>query len=155
MLHLECKFFLADHNLNYTDRMSMAHGVEVRVPLLDPDLVEFAASLPDNIKQKGRIGKWIFKKSMEGRLPNDIIYRPKTGFGAPLRYWLHGALGPMKDDLLGRNSINNRGIFDASAVEGLIEKDRGGQIDASYTIFSMMCIEQWCRIFLDGDTVKI
>ncbi len=86
MLYLEAKHFLTDHNLNYTDKMGMAEGVEIRVPLLDPDLINFSASLPINYKQRGREGKWIFKKAMENMLPNDVIYRPKTGFGTPLRY---------------------------------------------------------------------
>jgi len=88
MLYVEGKCFLADHNLNYTDNMSMAHGVEVRVPLLDQDLVALAARLPDGMKQRGRIGTWVFKQAMEPYLPLDVIYRPKTGFGAPLRRWL-------------------------------------------------------------------
>ena len=65
MLFLEGKFFLADHNLNYTDKMAMSQGVEVRVPLLDTDLVALAARLPDKMKQRGATGKWIFKKAME------------------------------------------------------------------------------------------
>ena len=94
MLFLESKFFLADHNLNYTDKMGMAMGVEVRVPLLDPDLVALATRLPVAFKQRGREGKWIFKKAMEPHLPHDVIYRPKTGFGAPLRTWLRGESQP-------------------------------------------------------------
>ena len=72
MLYLDAKFFLTDHNLNYTDKMSMAHGVEARVPLLDPDLMAFAARLPTRFKQSGATGKWIFKKAMEGILPRDV-----------------------------------------------------------------------------------
>lgn len=151
MLFLESKFFLPDHNLNYTDKMSMAEGVEVRVPLLDPDLVALAARLPINYKQRGREGKWIFKKAMEKYLPNDVIYRPKTGFGAPLRSWLHSdsKLKPLMKDVLSREAIMRRGIFDAEAVEALIQKDAMGQVDATYNIFSLMCIELWCRKFLD------
>lgn len=153
MLYLECKYFLADHNLNYTDRMSMAHGVEVRVPLLDQDLVAYAAGLPDHLKQNGKTGKFIFKKAMEGVLPNDVIYRPKTGFGAPLRYWLRGPLLPMVNDLLNRHSIEHRGIFDANTVAKLIDDDMSGRVDATYTIFALMCIELWCRRFLDRTPV--
>jgi asparagine synthase (glutamine-hydrolysing) len=151
MLFLESKFFLADHNLNYTDKMSMAVGVEVRVPLLDLDLVALAARLPIEYKQRGREGKWIFKKAMEKYLPHDIIYRPKTGFGAPLRSWLHSEhkLRPLLMDVLSNDSINRRGIFDAREVSKLIEDDAQGKVDATYTIFSLMCIEIWCRIYID------
>jgi asparagine synthase (glutamine-hydrolysing) len=150
MLYLEGKHFLADHNLNYTDKMGMAAGVEVRVPLLDPDLMALAATLPENYKQHGRIGKWIFKRAMEPYLPRDVIYRPKTGFGAPLRQWLRRELAPLVADLLSPGSLQNRGLFDLQSVTALVEMDRTGRLDGTYTIFSLMCIELWCRIFIDG-----
>lgn len=149
MLRLEQTFFLADHNLNYTDKMSMAYGVEVRVPLLDPDLVTLAARLPDGMKQHGRVGKWIFKRAMEPLLPHDVIYRPKTGFGAPLRRWLRHELRPMVDEMLSPEVIRRRGVFDADAVAALIRSDREGRIDAAYPIFAILCMELWCRLFLD------
>ena len=152
MLFLESKFFLPDHNLNYTDKMSMAAGIEVRVPLLDPDLVSLAARLPVEFKQKGSEGKWIFKKAMEKYLPKEIIYRPKTGFGAPLRSWLHNELKPQMMELLSKESIERRGIFESLAVDALIKQDAIGKIDATYSIFSMMCIEMWCRKFVDSET---
>jgi asparagine synthase (glutamine-hydrolysing) len=153
MLFLESKFFLPDHNLNYTDKMSMATGVEVRVPLLDLDLVSLAARLPVDFKQHGREGKWIFKKAMEEYLPHDVIYRPKTGFGAPLRSWLRSKqqLQPLLSELLSDTSIIKRGIFDPDSVKSLIIQDANGLVDAAYTIFSMMCIELWCRKFIDED----
>lgn len=150
MLYLECKHFLADHNLNYTDKMGMAAGVEVRVPLLDLELVDFAGSLPVGLKQRGATGKWIFKKAMEPYLPHEVIYRPKTGFGVPLRQWLRGVLKPLVDDVLSPHSLNQRGIFDAKAVKSLVEADRSGRVDASYTIFGLVCLELWCRQFIDG-----
>jgi asparagine synthase (glutamine-hydrolysing) len=150
MLYLEAKHFLSDHNLNYTDKMSMAVGVEVRVPLLDVDLISFATSLPSNFKQKGCEGKWVFKKSMEDILPRRVIYRPKSGFGSPLRKWLHNDLVSFTDKILGRESLSNRGIFNPCAIQDLISADRAGRIDAAYTIFSLMCFEIWCRLFIDG-----
>ncbi|MHB8533838.1 MAG: asparagine synthase (glutamine-hydrolyzing) [Sulfuricaulis sp.] len=149
MLYLEGKHFLADHNLNYTDKMSMAAGVEVRVPLLDPDLVALAARLPVRFKQNGRVGKWVFKKAMEPYLPKDVIYRPKTGFGVPLRHWLRYELRPVVEDVLSKRSIEARGLFDAVGIQELIDNDRNGRVDGTYTIFSLICIELWCRIFLD------
>jgi asparagine synthase (glutamine-hydrolysing) len=150
MLYLEGKHFLADHNLNYADKMSMAAGVEVRVPLLDPELIAFGASLPVSYKQRGRVGKWIFKKAMEPYLPRDVIYRPKTGFGAPLRYWLKHELSPMVEDLLSETSLKKRGLFDPQGVKNFLDEDRGGRIDGAYTIFALICIELWCRIFIDS-----
>lgn len=150
MLYLEAKHFLTDHNLNYTDKMGMAAGVEVRVPLLDIELIDFATRIPAHLKQRERIGKYIFKKAMEPYLPHDVIYRPKSGFGAPLRQWLHSDLREVVLEMLGEKSLKNRGLFEPKAVGRLIDDDYEGKIDASYTIFSLMCIEWWQRIFLDN-----
>tara|TARA_B100000795_G_C22806825_1_gene445590 strand:+ start:244 stop:2139 length:1896 start_codon:yes stop_codon:yes gene_type:complete len=149
MLALEQRFFLADHNLIYTDKMSMAVGVEVRTPFLDLDLVAFSAQIPNRLKQKGSIGKWAFKKAMESYLPKDIIYRPKTGFGAPLRTWMKYELREMLGDLLSIESINKRGLFSAKAVHQLIIDNDKGKIDASYTLLSLLCIEIWCRAYIN------
>ena len=149
MLFLETKHFLADHNLNYTDRAGMAVGVEVRVPLLDIDLVRFAASVPSGLKQRGSVGKALFKQSMEPFLSRDVIYRSKSGFGAPLRRWLQVELRELVGDTLGSARFRQRGFFDAAAVQRLIENDRAGRIDGAYTIFALMCFEIWCRSFVD------
>lgn len=149
MLALEQRFFLTDHNLTYTDKMSMAVGVEVRVPFLDLDLVEFAARIPLGLKQRGSQGKWILKKAMEPYLPHEVIYRPKTGFGAPIRRWMQYDLREFLGDLLSTESLKRRGLFDADAVQRLIKKNDAGKVDASYTLLSLLCIEVWCRSYLD------
>jgi asparagine synthase (glutamine-hydrolysing) len=149
MLSLEFHHFLADHNLNYTDKMAMACGVEVRVPFLDPDLVALAAGLPDSLKIRGGSGKWILKEAVRDLLPGSILTRPKSGFGAPLRTWLRGPLRPMVDDLLSDRSLRARGVFEPVAVWALVDADRRGRVDAAYTILAMLCIELWCRRFLD------
>ena len=150
MLYLECRHFLADHNLNYTDKMSMAAGVEVRVPLLDPDVVRLAFSLPLNVKQRGRHGKWVFTEAMRGILPDAILHRPKTGFGAPLRSWLHGPLRALLRDTLSPATLHRRGIFDPAGVQQLIEDDAAGRVDGAYPLLALLCMELWCQAFLDG-----
>jgi len=155
VLALEQRFFLADHNLTYTDKMSMAVGVEVRVPFLDLELVEYAARIPAAVKQRGRIGKWALKRAMEPMLPHDVIYRPKAGFGVPLRQWVRNDFRPMIGDLLSPDSIRRRGLFDPSAVSRMIEANQQGRIDASYTILSLLCIEICCRSFLDRLTSHV
>ncbi len=148
-LALEQRFFLADHNLIYTDKMSMAVGVEVRVPFLDLDLVDFAARIPVGMKQRGKEGKWVLKKAMEPYLPLEVIYRPKSGFGAPLRHWMRYELRELLGDLLSVDSLKRRGLFDPVAVQRLIAANDEGKVDASYTLLSLLCIEIWCRAFLD------
>jgi asparagine synthase (glutamine-hydrolysing) len=150
LLYLEAKHFLADHNLNYTDRAGMAVGVEVRVPLLDIDLVDFATRLPSSFKQRGRVGKAVFKRAMESYLPRDVIYRPKTGFGVPLRRWMSNELRRLVDDTLDPVVLRRRGFFDPEAVRRLRQSDRSGAIDGSYTLFALMCFELWCRRFVDA-----
>ena len=149
MLFLETRHFLADHNLNYTDRAGMAVGVEIRVPLLDVDVVRFATQVPATMKQRGRVGKAIFKHAMEPYLPREVIYRPKMGFGAPLRRWLRRELRSTVDDTLDAAALRRRGFFDPVAVQRLVDADRAGNIDGSYTIFALMCFELWCRRFVD------
>jgi asparagine synthase (glutamine-hydrolysing) len=149
MLYLEARHFLADHNLNYTDRAGMALGVEVRVPLLDLDLVRLATRIPTRFKQRGSVGKAIFKRAMEPYLPREVIYRPKTGFGVPLRRWLRDELRPMVEDTLSETALRRRGLFDPAAVRRLIDLDRTGRVDGAYTVFALMCIELWFRHFID------
>jgi len=154
MLALEQRFFLTDHNLTYTDKMSMAAGVEVRVPFLDLDLVEFAASIPSHFTQRGREGKWVLKKAMEPYLPHDVIYRPKCGFGAPLRNWLQFELRDWLADTLSPKRLHSRGLFDPLAVQRLIAANDEGKIDASYTLLSLACIEIWCKFFIDQKPLR-
>ena len=149
LLYLEGKHFLADHNLNYTDKMGMAAGVEVRVPLLDTDLVDFATRIPPSLKQRGLQGKYILKRAMQPLLPRDVIYRTKTGFGAPLRHWMRRELRTVVDDVLSEDALRRRGLFDPVAVRALIQHDRSGQLDGAYLIFSVLCVELWCRLFVD------
>lgn len=152
MLVLEQRFFLADHNLTYTDKMSMAVGMEVRVPFLDLDLVEFANRIPVHLKQRGCKGKWVFKKAMEPYLPHEVIWRPKSGFGAPLRRWMRFELRDFLRDVLSPTRLQSRGLFEPDAVQQLIDANDAGKIDASYTLLSLMCIELWCRHFMDSSS---
>ena len=133
----------------YTDKMSMAVGVEVRVRFLDLDLVEFAARIPVGFKQRGSVGKWILKKAMEPYLLHKVIYRPKSGFGAPLRRWMRHDLHELLGDLLTVDSLQRRGVFDPASVQRLIATNDAGKMDASYTLLSLLCIEIWCRAYLD------
>jgi asparagine synthase (glutamine-hydrolysing) len=149
MLYLDAKHFLADHNLNYTDRAGMAVGVEVRVPLLDLEVVNFAARVPTRFKQRGRVGKAVFKRAMEPYIPREVIYRPKSGFGVPLRRWLQNELRTLVDDTLNPTTLRRRGFFDPAAVSRLVARDRAGAVDGAYTIFALMCFELWCRRLVD------
>jgi asparagine synthase (glutamine-hydrolysing) len=150
LLYLEAHGFLPDHNLNYTDKMGMAEGVEIRVPLLDKKLFDFASNLPIQQKIKGTETKYILKKALEDRLPHDVLYRSKAGFGAPIRSWIFAdATSDMVNDLLFSTKTTARGLFNTEEVRKLFENTQKGVIDNAYTILSMMVIELWLRQFFD------
>jgi len=86
---------------------------------------------------------------MEGLLPQSIIYRPKTGFGAPIRHWIRNEFRPRIDDALSAPALRARGLFNPTAVAKLIRDDRVGRIDGAYNIFALLCVELWCRLFVD------
>lgn len=147
MLFWELNTFLVDHNLNYTDKLSMATGLEVRVPFLDKELVEFSTKIPVGLKLKGNETKYILKKVAERYLPKEIIYRPKTGFGAPVREWIINDMSPLIEKYLNKEVIEKRNIFNYKKVHELIENNKTGKIDASYTIWSLLAIESWMQQF--------
>jgi asparagine synthase (glutamine-hydrolysing) len=144
----DIKSYLPNDILTKVDRMSMAHSIEARDPLLDQKLVEFSATIPPELKLKGKTTKYIFKRAMEGILPNEILYRPKRGFAVPLSRWFRGQLGPfVRDLLLSRRSLE-RGIFQKSYIERLIEmNDRGRSMDLR--LWTLITFELWCRRFID------
>jgi asparagine synthase (glutamine-hydrolysing) len=150
LLFWDLKTFLPNHNLNYTDKMSMATGVEVRVPFLDIELLEFSCQIPPKLKMKGITTKYLLKKMMEKYLPHEVIYRSKTGFGVPLRQWIKNDLDPMIQQYLSRELIEKRGIFDVQAIGKLIRDNKNGKVDASYSILCLMAIESWHQQFVDN-----
>jgi asparagine synthase (glutamine-hydrolysing) len=149
LLYLDAKTFLPCLNLAYTDKMGMAASVEVRVPLLDDELVSLAARIPSGLKLHGRRRKYVFKRSQEGILPREIIWRPKAGFGAPIRAWLERDLAPLVDDLLSEDALRSRGLVDPAAVKRLWDDNVAGRADNSLRIYALLCLELWCRTFVD------
>ncbi|MBV9311458.1 MAG: asparagine synthase (glutamine-hydrolyzing) [Solirubrobacterales bacterium] len=151
LLYLDMKTFLPCLNLTYTDKMSMAAGAEVRVPLLDNELVDLSARIPAELKLHGLTRKYVFKRSMEGVLPREIIYRRKAGFGAPVRSWLVGELQPMVDELLSPEVIRQRGLFEPTEVRRLVAANHAGREDNALRIWALLTLELWQRAFLDAD----
>ncbi len=147
MLFWDMKYFLTDHNLNYTDKLSMAAGVETRVPFLDIELVEFSTTIPTHLKMKGKTTKYLLKKVMERYLPKDVIYRPKTGFGSPVRTWLINDWEAINARFPMQKNLAQQQIFDPQAVATLISQNQKGQTDASYTLLSLLMIDSWIRQF--------
>jgi asparagine synthase (glutamine-hydrolysing) len=149
LLYLDMKTFLPCLNLTYTDKMSMAASTEVRVPLLDDDLVELSGRIPPELKLRRLTRKYVFKKSQEGRVPRDVIWRPKAGFGAPVRSWLVGDLKPMVDDLLSEDAVRARGLLDPAEVRRVIAANDAGSEDNALRIWAFLTLELWQQAFVD------
>ena len=149
MLFWDLNTFLVDHNLNYTDKLGMASGVEVRVPYLDIDLVEFSTKIPPSLKLKGNTTKYLLKRVAEKYLPNEVIYRPKTGFGAPVRKWIKNDMNSFINDYLSQESIEKRKIFNYDKIKELIDLNASKKEDLAYPIWSLLAIESWLRQFHD------
>lgn len=147
-LLLDQTSFLPEQCLNYSDKMGMAAGVEVRVPFLDDELVAFANALPDWQKCSWRDTKVLLKQALARRLPPELVYRPKQGFGIPLREWMLTELGEQLDEYISSTRIHDQGVFDPAGLRRLVQLDRAGKVDATYTLYATLCIDSWIRQFL-------
>jgi len=153
MLYVDTKSWLPDDLLLKADKMTMANSVELRVPFLDHKVLEFAASLPAKYKVRGWTTKYLAKRALSGRVPRRILSRPKTGFPVPYESWMRNGLRGWVQDVLLDRRTTSRGYFKKSAVEGLLSKDArvGGY---SKEIFSLLALEQWHRMFLEGEPLR-
>ncbi len=143
--YLDYKTYLVGDINTKVDRASMAHSLEVREPLMDHELIDWLATLPTSHKIKGQEGKYIFKKSMEPYLPNDVLYRPKMGFSVPLARWFRGPLKQrVRDALLGPR-LAATGWFNRNYLEHLIDTHDTGARDYSAPIWTLLMFEAFLR----------
>lgn len=143
--YLDMKTYLPGDILTKVDRASMAHALEVRVPILDHEFIEWTSRLPPEMKLKGQVGKYIFKKALERCLPKDILYRRKMGFSVPLAGWLRG---PLRDRILGlirSPFIKGCGIFNAEYLDQIVDEHVTGKIDHSALIWSILVFKSFLR----------
>ena len=144
------KTFLPALNLTYGDRTSMAASVELRVPYLDRALVEQAGRMPAALKMRHGRQKWVLGEAARRWLPDEVIARSKTGFGAPLRQWLAGDLhAAMREQLLGER-FEARGLFRREGVAALLSDLETGRRDVAYMVWALFTFELWARTFLDS-----
>jgi len=154
LLYLDSKTYLPGDILTKVDRMSMAHSVETRCPLLDHKLIEFAQSLPACLKVKGRSGKYILKQAMAGIIPDKIIHRRKQGFAVPIRKWFRDELREMLHDILTDTTTRNRRVLNPIVVETLIQEHQSGRRDNSHQLWALLALELWFRRFIDRGPVS-
>jgi asparagine synthase (glutamine-hydrolysing) len=150
MLAVDAETQLPDDLLMLTDKMSMATSLECRVPLLDHELVELAARMPEEVKIRGGRLKHAMKEAVSGLLPRDILERKKRGFGTPMGAWLKGDLAPLVRGLLSEVVVRGRGLFHYPIVRDLISAHEANRIDGTDRLLSLMNLEIWSRMYLDG-----
>ena len=143
--YLDMKTYLVGDILTKVDRASMAHSLEVRVPLLDHPLAEWSAGLPRNQKLRGQEGKYVLKKSFESLLPHDVLYRPKMGFGVPLANWFRGPLKErLRQDLL-QGGLAETGLFNQAYLERLVNEHQSGIRDHSAPLWTLLMFQATIR----------
>jgi asparagine synthase (glutamine-hydrolysing) len=143
--YLDFKTYLPGDILTKVDRASMAHSLEVRVPLLDHEFVTWVAGLDPDLKLRGREGKYVFKKSLESKLSSDILYREKMGFAVPLNTWFRGPLKHrIRDTLLGER-LRATGIFDQQYLQRMLAQNESGVRQFSTPIWSLLMFEGFLR----------
>jgi asparagine synthase (glutamine-hydrolysing) len=154
MLYIDTKTWLPDDLLIKADKMTMANSIELRVPLLDHKVLEFAASLPANFKLNGLTTKFILKKALSERIPKEIRDRKKTGFPVPYESWLRTDLRDLVWNVLMDSRTTDRGYFSKAAIEGLLRANSNGS-NYSKDIFSLLSLEMWQRTFLEDEQVVL
>ena len=146
--YADLKIWLPGDILTKVDRTSMSVGLEAREPLLDHRLIEFAATLPTNMRLRGGEGKWLMKKAMEGHLPHDILYRQKMGFVTPVSAWFRGPLAAEAAALTQRSRIADSGWFDMDSLSKMAADHRAGISDHGRLLWQLVMLEKaLVRIF--------
>lgn len=147
--YLDLKTYLVGDINTKVDRASMAHSLEVREPLMDHKLIEWMATLPSSLKIRGNEGKFLLKKAMEPRLPNDVLYRPKMGFSVPLARWFRGPLKQrVREAVLGERLVDT-GWFDPGYLKHLVDAHQSGKSDYSAPLWTLMMYEAFLRNVVD------
>jgi asparagine synthase (glutamine-hydrolysing) len=150
MMRFDFETYLPDDVLTKVDRMSMAHSIESRVPLLDNDVIDFAASLPSSMKIVNGRRKHILKEAVRDLLPASILDRRKQGFGVPLGVWFRGELAGLFSDVLDSPRARQRGYFEPAFVKRLVAEHRSGRRDHTLRLWQLLVFELWHRQHLDS-----
>ncbi|WP_432827392.1 asparagine synthase (glutamine-hydrolyzing) [Dactylosporangium sp. CA-092794] len=143
--YTDAHVYLPDDVLAKVDRVSMAHSLEVRVPLLATPLLEFAFSLPGRLKLPGRQPKWLLRRAMAGLLPPQTLAMSKQGFNAPLPRWLRGPFRPLVREYLGRDVLQRQGYLRFDAVNEMVERHLGGAAEHAREIWILLLFTMWAE----------
>jgi asparagine synthase (glutamine-hydrolysing) len=143
--YLDLKTYLVGDILTKVDRASMAHSLEVRVPFLDHEFVEWAATIPSTLKLRRGEGKYLLKKSLEPALPESVLYRRKMGFAVPLDRWFRGPLVERIQAIPDSTWLQETGIFDADALRSIVQSHVSGRRNYTPVIWSLLMFEGFLK----------
>jgi asparagine synthase (glutamine-hydrolysing) len=149
-LYADLRVYLPEDVLFKVDRMSMANGLEVRVPFLDHHLVEWVLRLPFSMRFRRAHGKYLLRKLAARYLPPIILKPRKQGFTVPMGRWLHGDLGAVVEELFSSKTFKQRGIIRPQAALALLAMHRSKRYELGHRIWSLVILEMWARVWLDG-----
>ena len=155
LLYTDSKTYLPGDILTKVDRMSMAASLETRAPLLDQKLIDFVTRIPAALKIVGNETKYILKKAVKGLVPEEIMTRPKQGFGLPLAKWINQELRGRIRDTLTEPITRQRGYFEPSYIKVLLDEHERGRRDHSYSLWALLMLELWHRQFLDAKPAHV
>lgn len=154
MLYTDLLTRMPDHLLLVVDRMTMAHSLESRSPLIDYKVVEYAASIPANLKLKGTNLKYMLKKVAARYLPQELIYRKKQGFTFPLGIWMRTDLKDFLRTLFRQSRLVELGLFNETYMQTLLEEHLSGKVDHNYRLWILINIEIWYRLYFENESVE-
>ena len=144
-LWLDQRYYLADDILPKSDRMSMAHSLEVRPAFLDHRIVEFAATLPEDFKVRGPVLKYLLRELMRGKLPESVLSRKKEGFDIPAHQWFRGALRPMLEEVVSERAVRETGLFRPEAVARVKQDHARRRANLGYPLWGLLILFLWMK----------
>ena len=150
LIYQDLRVRLPELLLMRVDKLTMANSVEARVPFLDHEVVELAMAMPDEQKIQGGVGKQVLKRAVSDLLPDDLIWRPKQGFGTPVSDWFRGPLGDALDQALDSSAIHELGYFDREEMQRLVRLHRSGRAERSFQLWNLLNLTTWFDHWIAG-----
>jgi asparagine synthase (glutamine-hydrolysing) len=154
MLYTDMMTRMPEHLLRIVDHMTMAHGLEDRSPLLDHRVVEFAASIPADLKLRGSRLKYVLKQVARDFLPPPLLSRSKQGFSFPLAYWMKDRFGNLLQNFFADSRLVAEGYFQKAYMMQLLEQHRSGKVDHNYRLWILLNLELWWRMYIERASVE-